>query len=468
MYNREVTLYSYPSKFSKNKIKVLLYYPNTYYIGMSNLGFQTIFHILKTIPDIYCERGFYPDLSSFETKTPLKKFDLIIFSISFEIDFINIIEILLKTEIEIFSEKRNTPFLAAGGIAITLNPYLYKNVFDVQFIGEGEELIKEFINEFLANKNFSKIKGIFTKYDNFPDRRVYYKDDLVSHSVIITPETIFSNSLLIEIARGCLFACNFCAVSYNYKPFRPRNKEKILSIITMHKDNYQKIGLISSNVCSHPDFFEIGECILKLNKKFSISSLRLDTLKEETIDLLKKANNNTFTVAIETGSEKLRKKINKKLTDKQIFNAIELFIKKKVLNLKFYFLVGLPEEEFEDIIEIVNIIKKFKSIYHKNRNYLKHFGKFTISINPFIPKRNTPFFNYKIEDITSLMQKYSFLKKELKKIPNVELIFENIYSAYLQYYLSTQNENFVNELIDKVKYGLSNKKFIDKINEIYY
>ncbi len=467
MNNKEVNLYQYPSKFSKNKIKVLLYYPNSYYIGMSNLGFQTIFHILKTIPEIYCERGFYPDLNSFETKTPLKNFDLIIFSISFETDFINIIDILLKAEIEIFSEKRNKPFLAAGGIAITLNPYLFRNVFDIQFIGEGEELIKEFIYEFLAKRDFSKIKGIFTKTNNLPKRRVYNKD-FVSHSVILTHDTIFSNTLLIEIARGCPFSCNFCAVSYNYKPFRPRKKEKIQSIIDMHKDSYQKIGLISSNVCSHPAFFEIGEYILKLDKKFSISSLRLDTLKEETIDLLKKANNNTFTVAVETGSENLRKKINKKLTNAQIFKAIDIFIKKKVLNLKFYFLVGLPEETVNDILEIVNIIKKIKNMYMKNRNYLKHFGKFTISINPFIPKRNTPFFDYKIEEINSLKQKYSFLKKELKKIPNVEIIFENIYSAYLQYYLSTQDENFIPELINKIKYRLSNKKFIDKINEIYY
>ncbi len=463
----EIHLYSYPSKYSKNKLKVLIYYPNKYYVGMSNLGFHTVYHILKQIPEVYCERGFYPELYSYDTKTNIKDFEIIIFSVSFEIDFMNIIELLINAGIELDVEKREKPFIIAGGIAITLNPFLFRNIFNLQLIGEGEELVKEFIYEYINGKNFEKIEGIYTKNTKEPIRRLYNKE-FVAHSVILTPKTEFSNTLLIEIARGCPFACKFCAVSYNYRPFRIRNKDYIFSIIELHKKRFKKVGLISSNVCSHPDFLEIGEYLLNMNKKFSISSLRIDTLNDEIVQLLKRAGNNTFTIGIETGSEILRKKINKKLTNEQIFSAIDILIKNKILNLKFYFLIGLPEETFDDIVEIVNTIKKIQRTYLSKRKDLKHLGKFIISINPFIPKRNTPFFNFKIEVKNILEKKYNYLKRELKKIPNVIVTFENLYLAYLQYFLSTQNEKILPELIKKVKYNISNKKFIDKINKIYY
>ena len=464
--NEERFLYNYPSKYSKNKLKVLLYYPNNYYAGMSNLGFQTIFHKLKQNQEVYCERGFYPDIKSYENNLSFNEFDIIIFSISFEIDFLNIIEILLKTGISIYKKDRKRPFIAAGGIAITLNPYILKDIFDVEFIGEGEELIDEFIYTYLNDKDFNDIKGIFLDNQNISKRK--YKGDYVCHSVMLTKKTEFSNSLLIEIARGCPFSCKFCAVSYNYKPFRPRKLKNILEILNNFKEFYKKAGIISSNVCSHPDFLKICDFLLKNNKKFSISSLRLDTLNDEIVKILKRGGITTFTVAIEAGSEKLRKIINKKLTDEHIFEAIELFVKNRILNLKFYFMIGIPFEEFQDIEQIVVLIKKIKIIYLANKNYLKHFGKFTISINPFIPKRETPFFDYNIDTIDNLKIKQNFLKRELSKIPNVKVIFENIYNSYLQSYLSKFDHKFLPLLIEKVEKGISNKKFIDKVNEIYY
>ena len=463
----EIYLYSYPSKFSKNKIKVLIYYPNIYYLGMSNLGFLTIFHKLKENEEIYCERGFYPDIKSFETKTSITEFDIIIFSVSFELDFINILEILIKSGIELNVNKREKPFIAAGGIAITLNPFFFRKIFNVQFIGEGEELINNFLNAYINKKIYSDIDGIFFK-DNKNPIRVVYDGKYIAHNVILTSDTEFSNTFLVEIARGCPFKCKFCAVSYNYNPFRIRKKDNILNLFDKFKRFFKKIGLISSSVLSHPDFLEIGDYILKSGKNFSVSSMRLDNINDEKIRILKKAGNTTFTVAIEAGTDRLRKIINKKLSNEQIFKAIDLFIKNKILNLKFYFMIGLPGEEWSDIEEIVNLMSEIKREYLKNKRYLKHLGKFTVSINPFIPKRNTPFENEKIEKLENLKKKIDFLKIKLNKIPNVNVKAENVYQSFLQYYLSNYDEILIPYFIEKINKKISNKKFIDKINEIYY
>ena len=258
----------------------------------------------------------------------------------------------------------------------------------------------------------------------------------------------------------------FCAASYNYRPYRIRKTEKILEVIEKFKKSCQKIGLIGSSVLSHPDFTKIGEYILKIGKYFSVSSMRIDTITDEKIELLLKARNNTFTVAIEAGNDRLRKFINKKLTDEQIFKAIEKFIKYKVLNLKFYFLIGLPGETEEDIFDIVNLVKRIKGEYLKHKKELKIFGKFIVSVNPFIPKRNTPFFNCKFEEIGIVKRKIKIIRESLKKEPNVEVKIEDPYTCFLQYILSVKDSKFLPLIIEKVERNYSNKKFYELVQSV--
>ncbi len=463
LISKEIDLY--PKKWNKNFKKILLYYPNDYFVGMSNLGFHTILKKINELPDVVCERSFYPFLYSFESKTFITNFDVVIFSISFEIDFLHVIEVLRNAKIPYFKNQRSKPLLVAGGIAITLNPFLMKDIFDVQLIGEGEELIVEFLNAYFNSGKFENINGVFIEEKTI-NRRIY-NGNYVAHNTIITPFTEFPNTLLIEIERGCPYSCYFCASTYNYRPYRERDKNLICELVNIYKDKINKVGLIGSSVLSHKNFLEIGEYILSLGLNFSVSSMRLNKITDENVKLLKKANNKTFTVAIEAGNEKLRKKINKKLSDDEIFTAIEIFIRYKILNLKFYFMIGFPEEEIEDVKSIVNMVKKIKFLYLKNKKYLKRFGKFTLSVNPFIPKRNTPFFKYKIEDLNILKNKIKYLQEEIKKIPNVEIIFENIYNSYLQYILSTGDSSIIKFLIECSEKKFNTKKivesFVDKI-----
>ncbi len=464
---KEINLY--PKKWRKNLKKVLLVFPNRYYIGMSNLGFHTIFKKINEIDDVICERGFYPYPVSFETKTPFNEFELIIFSISFEIDFLNVIDMLIKSGIELFKKKRKKPFLTAGGIAITLNPFILKEIFDVQLIGEGEELIIEFVKNFFTDKEkIYSIEGVFS--ENKEIKRRIYTGNYIAHSTILTENTEFSNYFLIEISRGCPYSCYFCAATYNYRPYREKDYNEILKLFENFNGKIKKVGLIGSSVLSHKKFFDICNYLIEKNIDFSVSSLRLDKINDEVLRLLKLGKNSSFTVAIEAGSERLRKLINKKLSDEKIFYAIDLFIKHKILNLKFYFMIGLPGEKWDDVEKIVEIIEKIKKEYLKNKKYLKHLGAFTISVNPFIPKRNTPFFKYPIDKFDILTTKISFLKKRLKKIPNVKVQVEDITKSYIQCLLSKDDGKFLPFLIEKVKKRISDKKFvfsfIDKIEKM--
>ncbi len=449
----------------RKDFKVLLVYPNSYYVGMSNLGFHSIYAILNSLPNVTCERSFLPEFDlkplSYETLNFPLSFDLIIFSISFEIDFLNLIKFLELSEIPIFSKDRHGyPYIAVGGIAVTLNYRSISKVADYFLIGEGEELIVDFVNKVM---NGEKADKIF-----YPDKkRVIYTGDYVCHSVISTNDTEFSDTLLVEIARGCHFKCKFCAASYNYSPYRIKKFDKILDVFEREIDIFNKVGIVGASVTSHPDFLNICKWLNSNQIKFTLTSLRLDTVTTNILEELKKGGNKTFTVAVESGSEDLRNKLGKKLSDKIIFNAIEKFIESKIVDLKFYFMIGFPFENFTDIENIVKIVKDIKDIYLSKRKILKKLGSFSISVNPFIPKPNTPFYKYNMEKEDVLNVKIKYLKDKFRKIANINFQNENLYSAYLQGLLSKTDMDLTDLLIEKNEKDFKNKAFFKKNYKLF-
>jgi radical SAM superfamily enzyme YgiQ (UPF0313 family) len=447
----------------RKSFKVLLVYPNSYNLGMSNLGFQTIYKVINSHPEFSCERSFLPDYNvmpvSFETLNFPATFDIIIFSISFEIDFLNVIKFLKLSKIPYYKKNRkNYPVMAAGGIAITLNYKPLYDILDYFLIGEGEELILKFLNKILNNENPEDIEGIIGQTKTTTKRIIYQGE--IAHSVFFCKHTEFPDSFLIEIARGCKYKCNFCAASYNYSPYRTHKFDKIKDVFENNLKKFKKVGLIGSTVTSHPDFIKI--CSFLNNEKipFSVTSLRLDSLTYEILDALISGKNKTFTVAVESASDKLREKINKKLTSEQIFEAISKFIEKKIINLKFYFMIGLPGESFEDIKEIISFMSKIREIYISKKSFLKYLGKFHISINPFIPKPNTPFYNCYMENPETLHKKIEFLKNQFKKIPNMETKFENIPLAYIQGFIAKGDSKIGEQLIEMVENNIKPKLFL--------
>ncbi|MFH1624789.1 MAG: TIGR03960 family B12-binding radical SAM protein [Pseudomonadota bacterium] len=466
------------------KITVAIAYPNLYYVGMSNLGLHTIYYYLNSLPDVLCERVFLPGkddyqayastntaLFTLESQKPLYQFDIVAFSISFENDYLNILRILDLGKIPLGRENRDNghPLIIAGGVASSLNPEPISDFIDLFVIGEGEEVLSELIDSYRNGvekgykkdkilENMAGIVGVyvpgcytvtyksdgtikdFEPKSGFPRqvKRRWIKsiDKFRTHSVILTPDTEFSNMFLIEISRGCKWGCRFCAASFIYRPYRKRGLEELgeMAINALTKKN--KIGFIGAAVSDYPGLSELCELVIAKNGKVSVASLRADSLNDRVIKCLKASGHKTISLAPEVGSERLRKVLDKKITEEDILRAVETVIRNNILNLKLYFLIGLPTETLDDVEEIIRMTKKIKHHMVKVSKGNKRLGRVTLSINSFVPKPVTPFQWHPFDDLKSLNNKLKVTRSGLKKEGNVNVTSDLPKWAYVQSLLS--------------------------------
>ena len=484
------------------KISIALCYPNTYQIGMSNLGFQKIYYLLNQYNDVLCERVFLPShedeihfkkenipLFSLESQTPVHNFDILAFSVTFESDYINILKILNLSHIPIRSKDRNErhPLILMGGICATFNPEPLSDFIDMFFIGEGDEAIDEFVNalregyEFSGRKadsdslndfylRLSAIDGIYipsayeatykssgviekvSPKDRFPQKvkRRWARDlnKTPTSSKVITSNTVFGDMFLIEVERGCGKHCRFCLAGYSYRPVRNYSAEVILKEVSEGLRYKRKIGLIGSAICDSPYIDEISDGIAKMGGTISVSSLRLDRLSKKLIDLLSASGHRTATIAPEAGSERLRKIINKEMSDDEILDAVQFMASAGLTNFKLYFLIGLPTETDDDIDAIINLTKRIKHSILKIAKSKGHLGNITLSVNPFIPKPFTPYQWERMEDTKSLNGKIKKIKSGLKGVSNINIIHELPKWAFVQALLS-RGDRRIGELLYK-------------------
>jgi radical SAM family uncharacterized protein len=475
------------------KITFALCYPNTYQVGMSNLGFQKIYSLLNRHADILCERVFLPSpedvirfkkenipLFSLESQTPVHDFDIVAFSVTFESDYINILRMLSLSHIPLKSGDRNGryPLILMGGICATFNPEPLSDFIDIFFIGEGDEAIDEILEVLREDnegreglyKRLSAIEGIYvpsgyeiiynksgiiekvSHKDGFPERvkRRWVKDlnKTPTSSRIITSNTVFGDMYLIEVGRGCGKHCRFCLAGYSYRPPRSYSAEVILKEASEGLKYGKKIGLVGSAICDNPDIVKICEGVDKMGGIISVSSLRLDKLSERLIKLLSDSGHKTATIAPEAGSERLRRVINKEMSDDEIIAAARFIVSSGIPDFKLYFLIGLPTETDDDIDAIVSLSKRIKHSILKIARDKKHLGNITISINPFIPKPFTPYQWERMEDVASLNRKIKKLKSGLRGVGNINVIHELPKWSFVQTLLSLGDRR-VGELLYK-------------------
>lgn len=462
------------------EVEVALAYPNTYHVGMSNLGLQHIYAVLNSRSDTVCERVFLPDdedikeyekthtpLFSLESRRQIKDFGILAFSVSFEQDYINILEILRLAGIPALRAERTfeDPLLMLGGICTFFNPEPLADFFDIMIVGEGEDVVEEVIDRYKVVRNMGRremlaalvgIEGIYVP--EFYDV-VYKKDGTIREriklepsapdiikkrvvsdinkrpacSVILTPNTEFGDMHLLEVTRGCGRHCRFCMAGYIYLPPRELSLDSASAEIKKKNDADARIGLVGAALSDYP--YISGLC-REVAGGLSVSSLRADSVNDELLQRLAKSGHKTISIAPEAGSERLRKVINKGITENDILRAADMVFKSGIPNLKLYFIIGLPTETEEDVAEIVHLAEKVHEVQLRSARQVGRIGRITLSVNSFIPKPFTPFQWEPMEEVASLTKKLRFLERAIRRIPNTNLIHDLPKWEYIQALLS--------------------------------
>ncbi|MCK4428578.1 MAG: radical SAM protein [candidate division Zixibacteria bacterium] len=486
-------------------LRVALGFPNSYEVGMSNLGYQTIYRLLNQMEGVVCERFFaklFDEMLDFsthrgaktlESNLNLRSFDIIAFSVPFELDYLNVLKLLRISDIPLKSSQRGTgdPLIIAGGVAITLNSETMADFFDCLLIGEAEEALPDFIRTYFQSAkkrgskeerllNLSKIKGVYVPqfYDIIYDQKGKTKkreikkgvferierrkadvSKIETFSPISSPYIHFKNSLLVEVGRGCARGCRFCAAGHIYRPCRFHDKESVLSQVENHIGENLHVGLVGSLISDHPDLENICSDLHQRGLEIGVSSFRVDKISSNLMKILAKSGLKTLTVAPEVGSEKMWKVINKNISREDVLKSAKIAAEAGIDNLKLYFMIGLPFEEDQDIEGIIDLIHQIHDIYIKSPNSKYHRPdsikgmnrmvhtkggthrkrRLILSINPFIPKPHTPFQWTAMNQEKELKAKIKRIETKVKNLKGVHLEKKSIRQAILQGILSVGN-----------------------------
>jgi radical SAM superfamily enzyme YgiQ (UPF0313 family) len=468
----------YVRKPHGGRLRVALSFPNTYFVGMSNLGFQTVYRLFNAEDGIVCERVFLPpkseiaelktsgaSLVTLESQTLVRDFDILAFSVSFEWDYTNVLTMLRLAGIPARAEDRthHDPLVMIGGAVTFVNPEPLALFADVIAAGEGEALIPPLLTAFKDASDRDDLlrrlvqsRGFYVPsfydvhyqasgtIDRFEPKSgtgapaVVRKAALKTTEAvdppvtsIFTPDTEFGSRFLIEIVRGCANLCRFCWAGYNYLPVRAFPKERILQLAAAARPYSDRAGLVSIALCDHPDIEEILTRLWEMGYGISPASLRLDDLTPTILDLLRKSGEKTVTIAPETGSDRLRRVVNKTVTNDEILAATEMIFASGMENLKLYYMIGIPSETDEDLVAIRDLTLQMRDIMLKHARGRGHVGRIVGSVNPLVPKPGTAYQWLPMEDDTSIDRK---IKRTRSLTSDIENVYFNIKSERHSFY----------------------------------
>lgn len=478
--SREV---GYVRKPHGGRLRVALAFPNTYYVGMSNLGFQTVYRLFNAEPDIVCERAFLPPkqelaalassstrLVTIESQTPLDEFDIVAFSVSFEWDYTNILTLLRLAGLPLRAADRGAhhPLVVIGGAVTFVNPEPLAPFADVIAAGEGEVLIPALRDAIGAASDRDDLFAHLTRQPGFYVPSLYdveYEEDgrVRRHvarpgtgapvpvrkaalkttdaceppsTTIFTPDTEFGSRLLIEVVRGCANLCRFCWAGYNYLPVRPFPADRILALAEQARPTATRVGLVSIALCDHPEIERILTGLHEMGYSISPASLRLDDLTETIVGLLHASGERTITIAPETGSDRLRRVINKTVTNDEILDRADVIFAAGIENLKLYYMIGLPTETDEDLVAIRDQVLAIRDRMMKYARSRGSVGRIVGSVNPLIPKPGTTYQWLPMESAASIDRKVKRLRELTAGIDNVYFNIKSERHSYYQALLS--------------------------------
>lgn len=467
------------------RTKIALIFPDLYEMGMSHLGLKILYHIINVRDDAVAERVFAPDtdyeelliknnlpLASLESSIPLNQFDMLGFTLQYELSYTNILNILKLGGIPLrqADRKDDTPLVIGGGPCV-FNPEPLSDFFDLFVIGDGEEVIHELIDKYqtlkgiaLASprndsreeilKNLSDIEGIYVpslfsvsyKDDNTIEKIVSLKEgynsvkkrtiyDLNSSpyptSQIVPYTSLIHDRVSVEIDRGCTHGCRFCQAGIIYRPLRERSPQKVEELLqeTLKNTGYEEISLGSLSSGDYCNITPLAKAIMNKFEKDKISislpSLRPDTLNQELLKEISRVRKTGFTITIEAGTQRMRNIINKKIKEEDIFSAVNSIASSGWDSLKLYFMVGLPYETDDDIEGIYNICTQIL-------NREKRIKNINVGISSLVPKAHTPFQWVGQEGMDSLKRKLSYLHKKFKTNRKINMKWHKVEISFLE------------------------------------
>jgi radical SAM family uncharacterized protein len=460
------------------KISVALVYPNTYAVGMSNLGFQTIYRHLNAIPDVVCERVFMPEPAdleemrraevppfSLESLRPLSEFHLVGFSVTYEGDYINVLRLLRMAGIPARASARrpHDPLVLMGGVCAFSNPEPIAPFMDFVVVGEGEELVVEMVAAYRAgHRDRADLLGALAGLDGVyvPERyEIAYGDDgaladvaardgappivakrrlrnvnaFETVAAVKTAQAEYGHMALLEVGKGCGRGCRFCLEGQVYRPVRHRSVDALRETVErMAAAGERRIGLVGACVSDYPWLADLLKIVEDNGMELSISSLRADSLSEGLVAALARGGHRTLTMAPEAGTERLRRVIRKSITDDQLMTACDLVRAHGIPNLKTYFMIGQPTETIEDVEAIPDLAARMLERLRVLDPRGRPFGRLTLSVSSFVPKPWTPFQWVPFDGADSLQAKLEIIKHGVRRFSNIRVLHENPREAALQ------------------------------------
>jgi radical SAM superfamily enzyme YgiQ (UPF0313 family) len=425
------------------RLPVALVYPSAYYVGMSNLGVHVIYRLFNEHSDVVCERVFYDENDdvpvSVESQRPLADFAVLAFSLSFELDYLNLVSMLRRSHIPLSSNARDQrhPLLIAGGPCVISNPEPLAPIMDAFAIGEGESIVPGLVETFRRGADLHRhdllghlaaLPGLYVPRVHAPERgsgnaagdgptpgaphpiQRQWLPDLdgqPASSVVLTEDTEFGDMYLMEVTRGCGRGCHFCLASVAYSPVRERSPEVLLSTAKGGLTHRATLGLIGASLSDYTRLEDLVRGLRRLGARLSVASLRVDPLPGVLLEALAESGTQTVTIAPEAGSERLRKSIRKGISTEDIMSAVERVAHYDFPQLKLYFMIGLPGEDDSDVGEIVGLLRGVRRRFRR---------RITVNVTPFVPKAQTPFERASMAPRKVLEGRFDYLKKGLRPL----------------------------------------------------
>jgi radical SAM superfamily enzyme YgiQ (UPF0313 family) len=465
------------------RLRVALAFPNTYFVGMSSLGFQTTYRLFNDIDDVVCERVFLPPkqelqaqlasgapLLTLESQTPVRDFDVLAFSVSFEWDYTNVLTLLRLAGMAVRAADRDArgPLVVIGGAVTFVNPEPLALFADVIAAGEGEMLIPDLIGATREAESRDDLLGRLATHRGFYIPSFYdisYTLDGTIAAIepkpgtgapptvrkaavktterldppatsVFTPDTEFGSRFLIEVVRGCANLCRFCWAGYNYLPVRAFPTDRILELAAAARKHSRRAGLVSIALCDHPEIDRILRSLLDMGYSISPASLRLDDLTAPIVQMLRESGERSITIAPEVGTDRLRRVINKTVTNQEILDATELIFANGMENLKLYYMIGLPTETDDDLLGIRDLTLQMRDTMMRHAKQRGRVGRIVGSVNPLIPKPGTAYQWLPMEDPAVTDRKAKRLRELLSGVDNVYFNIKSERHSYYQALLS--------------------------------